>query len=91
MPGLGQDAMRIVGSQIVNDGGHFIAVGNYESVTRAEIIVHIDDQQAVVCTATHDSCPGWETNYLQPSYEINSDLASCVQWQALFALLGTAP
>ena len=51
MPGLGQYAIRIVGSQIVNDGGHFIAVGNFESATGAEIIVHIDDQQAVVCTA----------------------------------------
>ncbi len=91
MTGLGQYAIGIVGSQIVSDGGHFIAVRNFGSATGAEIIVHIDDQQAVVCTATHDSCPGWETNYLQPSYEVNSDLASCVQWQALFALLGTAP
>src|SRR3954447_15995532 len=48
MPILGQHDMVEVFSQAIDHGHHGIAVGHRKRTARAEIVLHVDDQQQIV-------------------------------------------
>ena len=66
VPVLGQHNMGEARDEPVDDGHHGIALGDRERAARAEIVLHIDDQQHIVVADLHVA-PAMELKRRNPS------------------------